>query len=416
MPILTLANQQGLRQAGVIRMGEKVKLPGKDSRGNDKFRPAKLDKFRITTRDQKLAENIARLYGGEALPWDDQPGQYQVYITADEIPVLIAPNLTQQWFEQWKGGECSHRCDGEFNGITGKACSCDPDPKKRRCKATTRVWFLLPEIADLGTFKLESHGYYAAVELNQSIEMIRQAQGYGVHIPCALSLEPRSTVEDGQTIQYMVPVIRMRIPLNEILSIVGQERPALSAGQTPALAAPTPALPAGTPQMSEAARALTTEAVDYLIKIGMTDEQRDAYKKDCIQDRRSWSKFALQARDAAVWTLDDFRAYYMEQLGTAQAPAVVPDEATPVQSPTDWMRSIRLTEDQIDSFIGFCGDLEQDWTEVASAAREAGVANVVEFMNFYQSGEKPPRSEVVIATPVDTTADPFQAKEQEALL
>lgn len=408
MPILTIRDQQGLRQAGVIRMGEKVRVPGQDRNGNDKFRPSKLEKFRITTRDLELARNIARLYGGEALPWEDQ---YQVYITADEIPVLVAPNLVQQWYEQWKGGECTHRCDGEHNGITGKPCSCVNDPKKRACKATTRVWFLLPEIAELGTFKLESHGYYAAVELAKSIEMIREAQGYGVHIPCMLALEPRSTVENGQTIRYAVPVLRMRMPLNKILSIAGQERPALDAGQVPALTTSAPALPASTPQMSEAAKGLTAEAVDYLTKIGMTKDQREAYKQDCIKDRRSWSKFALQARDASVWELADFRAYYLEQVTRTEDA-----EAPEIPSPTDWMRSIKLDENQIDTFISFCNDLEQSWQEVAENARLAGVANVVEFINFYQSGVTPPRSEITPPATVDTTTDPFQAPEQESLL
>ena len=308
MPILSIRDQQQVREIGRIRMGDKKPTSSGGSR------PNKLDKFRITTQDKVLAEAIAAKYGGTPKLWKPDPKdpqQWEVYVEADEIPVLVAPNQIDQWYEQWNAGGCTHRCDGEWNQITDKPCSCDPD--NRTCKTTTRAWFMLPEIAGLGTFRLESHGYYAAIEVTAAIDLVRNAQGRGAFIPCSIAIEhrERSLIKNGkpETRKYIVPVIRLRQSLNNLLAIAGQPTPSLEMATAPALNAPAPALPPR--EMSEAGKALVDAANVFLDNIQATEDERKAFRDDCKANARSWSKFAVQARDAGVTTMDQFRAYYV---------------------------------------------------------------------------------------------------------
>src|SRR4029450_4549706 len=114
-------------------LGVKVNTRGK-------VRPAKLEHFRLTARDRHRIEQVAAIYGGEAEPWDDAPDerQWQVVITATELPVLIPPGpmAFSQSYEQWSAGGCRVRCDGERDVIGDTPCHCDPS--ERECAIHTR--------------------------------------------------------------------------------------------------------------------------------------------------------------------------------------------------------------------------------------------------------------------------------------
>lgn len=213
MPVLEL--QQRLREIGRIRMGEK------GAKGN----PVKLDKFRLTSQDRSVLAAAAKIYGGAVRPWQAQPGQFELYITAEELPILVAPVLESQWYEQWTAGGCTHRCDGGTESIKDRPCQCDPE--KRDCKLTTRVALMLPELPSLGVWRLESHGYYAATELPTALAMLRNSAFKGEYIPASLAIENRTVVRDGKTKKFPVPVLRLRRVLSDVLNIRGQERQAL---------------------------------------------------------------------------------------------------------------------------------------------------------------------------------------------
>lgn len=247
MPILDI--QQRLREIGRIRMGDKV------STGGDKTRPNRLDKFRLTSADRTALEAAAICYGGEVRPWAAEKGQFELYIQAEEIPVVVSPIPVDQWLEQWSAGGCTHRCDGCVNQITDEDCSCDrenpTDKKAHPCKPTTRVSLMLPDLPSLGVWRLESHGYYAATELPTSVQLLRQGAQSGEYIPATLAIEQRKVVRKGETKIFPVPVLRLRRVLSEMLSIRGGEAKSLD---RPAAAIGTGAksLPAGDPVQTTA--------------------------------------------------------------------------------------------------------------------------------------------------------------------
>ena len=207
MSILNLQRRQ--RELGRIRMGDK------GGRGQ----PQKLSHFRLTSPARHLLEEAAGLWGGEVREWAGSPteGQYELYTATDKLPIVIPPGEpVSQWYEQWTGGGATHRCDGVRNQIDDTPCSCDPD--KRACKATTRINVMLPDLPDVGVWRLETHGINAAYELPGTIDIIQMASASGQFLTGRLRIEHRVSKSGGQTKKFIVPVIDLDVTTRALMS------------------------------------------------------------------------------------------------------------------------------------------------------------------------------------------------------
>lgn len=214
MPIIDM--QKRLVEVGRIRMG----------RRSDKGAPQKLETFRVTSRDQARLAEIAAVYGGTVVEWKERPGEYEVLTQTAELPILLLPGQAlSQWYELWSAGGCQRRCDGVTDVIADGPCTCPSDPDERNakaqkgqaCKPTTRLSVMLPDIPGLGVWRLESHGYYAAVELAATAGMLEQATAHGQVFPARLRIDQRTQVKAGKTSRYAVPVVDIDVRLPEAL-------------------------------------------------------------------------------------------------------------------------------------------------------------------------------------------------------
>jgi hypothetical protein len=207
-------------EAGRIRLGEKVPTGGTDKHGNPAFRPKKLATFRFTSSDRSKIEHVARLFGGKPEAWTNGPlQQWQVTTEADQIDVIVPPTdmAFSQWFETWVGGGIQKRCDGQRETISDQPCLCDPDPAERECKPTTRLSVMLAQVQGMGLWRVEVHGYYGAVELAGSVELIMAAAGRGHLLPATLRLDKRTVTRPGQPRRdFAVPVLDVKLPLAAI--------------------------------------------------------------------------------------------------------------------------------------------------------------------------------------------------------
>src|SRR4249920_2126775 len=208
MPILNL--QKRARELGRIRIGQKT------ANG----RPQKLDRFRITSYSKPLIEKVASLYGGDVQPWTPPGGssQWEVITDASRIPILVPPQPVTQWLETWTRAGCIHRCDGETDFLTGEPCDLE-DLAHLNARPTTRLKVVLRDVEGVGVFRLESHGWNAAVELPYAAEFMERAGGY---IDGWLALEERVQIRevDGkpQTQKFMVPVIDIDVTPAQLLA------------------------------------------------------------------------------------------------------------------------------------------------------------------------------------------------------
>lgn len=231
MPILDL--QKRARELGRIRTGNK----------GAKGQPQRLEKFRLTSASRALLERVAELYGGTVREWDNGGlTQFEVYTEATRLPILVPPQPVSQWYEAWTAAGCKHRCDGVNDMISGEPCRAD-DPLHVQAQShpTTRLKVVLRDVEGLGVWRLESHGWNAAVELPDVAEFLSQGAGY---VDGWLALEERRTKSigaDGQplTRRFLVPVIEVDVTPAELLAGKGR----ISA---PALGGPVKALGTGT--------------------------------------------------------------------------------------------------------------------------------------------------------------------------
>ncbi|HET7736428.1 MAG TPA: hypothetical protein VFK52_10660 [Nocardioidaceae bacterium] len=206
MRILDL--QRRLREVGRIRIGQRIETTNK--KGEPVQRPAKLEQFRLTSRDRVVIEAAVQQWGGVCQPWEGAPDgpQWEVYTSTDQVPVVIPPSdmaFSQAW-EQWSGGGCRVRCDGQWDHLGDKACHCDPED--RACDPHTRLSVILPDLPGMGVWRLDTQSYYAAVELAGLVDLIVAHSARGVLLPARLRLEQRSVKRAGeQTKRFVVPVL-----------------------------------------------------------------------------------------------------------------------------------------------------------------------------------------------------------------
>ena len=208
--------QRSIREAGRIRIGEKV--------GTGRGRPKKLETFRITSSDKLRIEQAAEKYGGDVTEWESPNGkQWQVVTGTDTLEVLVPPEQLafSQWYELWSAGGCKRRCNGATEQLSGSDCLCDP--AARECDIHTRLSVLLRELPGLGVWRLDTQGYYAAVELAGAFQLVTMAIGAGKLLPARLRLEQRSVKRPGsdgkpQTLRFAVPILDLEITPERLLA------------------------------------------------------------------------------------------------------------------------------------------------------------------------------------------------------
>lgn len=218
--------QRRIAEVGRIRIGQQV--PTSSGRGAKK-RPTKLDTFRLTSPNRTRIEQAARLYGGDVNEWEAPAGkQFEVITKTDTLPVIVPPSdmAFSQWYELWSGGGCQRRCDGATDSIGDRPCVCDPN--NRECDIHTRLSVMLRDMPGLGLWRIDTSGYYAALELQGAVDVMRMAAAAGTMLPAQLRLEQRMIKRaDEQTKRFAVPVLDVEISPAQLL---GGPRDALDIG------------------------------------------------------------------------------------------------------------------------------------------------------------------------------------------
>jgi hypothetical protein len=216
MPIINL--QRKLTEVGRIRLGAK----------GAKGAPTKLDKFRLTSKSRDALDAAAAVYGGTVTPWSSNDGDaFELLTNSSTLDVVIPPgNALSQWYEMWSGAGCQRRCDGQTETISGNPCLCPSDQTQRTelsargqaCRPTTRLSVILPEVKSVGIWRLESHGYHAAVELAGIAELLQQVSATDKYLPATLRLEQRSARRNGKLSRFAVPVLEVGATVQEAIA------------------------------------------------------------------------------------------------------------------------------------------------------------------------------------------------------
>jgi hypothetical protein len=364
-------------EVGRIRTGQFVVPEGR------KGRPVKLDRFRLTSLREEPIRAAAEQYGGEARPYRPQGGgaeQWEVITELGSLEVLIINGqFIDPVYEMWGAGRtCVRRCDGEWNAQTREPCLCNgpnrPKDDRQLCKVTTRVQVMLPSVAGLHAWRLETHSENAAREMMAPTVggLVRIAQ---VPVPATLYLRHEQRRERNhdksafESKDFYVPTFHIRLTALEMAAgqeaitaaLVADGAPAalappevrreLEAATPPVSAVPAPAadrprpVPAGgaggapfdTDPLNEG-RPLERGELPRILKavegadtLEALEGLKNAFAEQNVRHKSvfdAWlsKRAAVQARDEAKQLADDADAMYAEQQAEQLAEAYADQE------------------------------------------------------------------------------------------
>ena len=228
MPILTL--QRRLVEVGRLRLGDTTQTKG------GKTRPVRLETWKVTSRDERRLKAVAALYGGDVTPWPRREGEYQVLTDTKVLDVAVIPKTALSSFlELWgqaqtaegKPGafQCMRRCDGVEELLRREPCLCraemdlaGDDSATPQCKPITQLNVMLPRVPGVGSWRLKTNSYYAAMELAGTVDLLQTLSESAGMVGARLRIDKRRAVRDGQTTVFPVPVLDLDTSLLEVAS------------------------------------------------------------------------------------------------------------------------------------------------------------------------------------------------------
>jgi hypothetical protein len=334
--------QRRLVRTGAIRLGNKIQkktsdgAPAFDRSGRPIMIPNKLDTFRITSPHREVADAVAEQFGGQVLPWRGARGpEWEVITGRQELAVLVPNQIIDTNYEMWGPKLKTRFCDGAVERLRGVSCLCqrwdnhehrfvggkcvicrldqkwqgEPHHHQfdmgecvicgcgRACKPTTRVNVMIQGIPGIGTFKVESHGINAAIELPTLAGLVASATK---PLPALLGMrfeEPHRLRKSGEieVRKFYVPELRFPWAVPEMMFATGLQLEAASreAVETRPVFAAIAATAAPTPEPAEndddqgEARQLTREDILHLALTARTVEAvralwHDAKRAGCL--------------------------------------------------------------------------------------------------------------------------------------
>ena len=109
--------------------------------------------------------------------------------------------------------------------ITRKTITCEgsncPDYLAKKCKETMFLQFILPEIKGLGIWQIDTGSINSILNINSTVEMLRQVYGRVAGIPLLLTLEPHDgRAPDGKTKKVWVLHLKIESTMMDVLKQV----------------------------------------------------------------------------------------------------------------------------------------------------------------------------------------------------
>lgn len=223
--------QKQARELGRLRTGYSV--PNEDP--NKRPRPVKSKTWVLSSHAEHYVTAASEAWGGKVEHWNPQGNgapQFRVITEAEQLDAVLPPgDPLSQANEMWNAGGCVRRCDGETEQISRHPCLCfaqhgpewhllrqDLRTKDKVCAATSRLSVVLPDMPDVGVWRVETHSFYAANELAGTVDMVLSGTGGKGLVPVTLRIEPRTRVAGGKTKHFPVVVVELRVTTRQALS------------------------------------------------------------------------------------------------------------------------------------------------------------------------------------------------------
>ncbi|HSE05921.1 MAG TPA: hypothetical protein VLK35_17365 [Methylomirabilota bacterium] len=265
--------QKQARELGRLRTG--YSIPSEDPKKRP--RPVKSKTWVLSSHSEHYVTAAASAWGGNVERWQPQGNgapQFRVITEAEQLEAILPPgDPLSQANEMWNKGGCARRCDGETEQISRHPCLClaehgpewhllrqDLYTKDKVCAATSRLNVILPDMPDVGVWRVETHSWYAANELAGTVDMVLSGTGGKGLVPVTLRIEPRTRVAGGKTKQFPVVVVEIR-GVTTRQALTGPLPTAMALDPTGTRAVAAIEAPKGRDWIAEARGALTSDDV-----------------------------------------------------------------------------------------------------------------------------------------------------------
>ena len=140
-------------------------------------RPQTLNEWRVTTDDPEVADVIAEMLGGKAQQWDNERQPFEVFTTAQSVPVIVEKVFSSMTL--WGRSGPIRKCDGATisypEDSAGQACECSKygslaerkaaAERGTGCQPDITIRFRLAEAPDLGVFEFKTGSWSMARDI-----------------------------------------------------------------------------------------------------------------------------------------------------------------------------------------------------------------------------------------------------------
>jgi len=225
MPIKDLSDSVRLPRLGKIHLG--IKHP-------EKGYPMKTDYF-VFPKDHSDYKELIRVFGEKPkelrilIPLeDDELWASQYYRAYDQTHGLIckgdgenALRMVDIKTEKLPTKDTKTVSLKDFN-CEGKSC---PDYKAKKCHEVMNLRFLLPEVAGLGVWQIDTGSKNSILNINSCAKIIKKAFGRISLIPLKLTLEPVTVAnpEDGKKQTVFVLNLRTNVTLAQLADVAREQ-------------------------------------------------------------------------------------------------------------------------------------------------------------------------------------------------
>ncbi|MFC3984939.1 recombination directionality factor [Streptosporangium jomthongense] len=185
--------------------------------------PVRCKTWIVTSHAEHYVQAAADAWGGQVEKWQplgNGAPQWRVITAADSLDAIMPPgDPLSQAYESWSRGGVQRRCDGMTEALTDSPCVCraqwgdqfwENAPRDAACKMTTRLNVILPEMPDIGAWRVETHSFYSANEMAAAVDVLKGSIGEQAMIPVRLRIEQRTRVTQGKTKHFPVVAVELR--------------------------------------------------------------------------------------------------------------------------------------------------------------------------------------------------------------
>lgn len=362
--------------------------------------PQRSETWVITSHSRDYIEAAAEVWGGDVEDWQPQGNgakQFRVITQARAIAAILPPGdpLTQA-YESWSKGGCQRRCDGQVEQISDRPCLCiaqwgqefhQSAPQDEACKMTTRLSVILPDLPDLGSWRVETHSYYSASELAATVDVLKGQLGAAAMVPVALRIEQRTRVAGGKTKQF--PVVALELRGATAGQVMAGQVPTVSAssGQAPAME------PSSAPQIEAPAR-------DWAAELDAATDVQAVF--DLHRDARAAGSMTSYLDEQMRNRADELRQLASGRGVTPQdgrAPEIAPPDEPHAQDTDDGEETDALWMQCVAAWPGGTQDLIEAYarTNAGELPDDATVEQLRAFLGAVKAGKVAPSDEAEVS-------------------